>query len=298
MTEKTMDDALGLLREGGCRSVHIGGGEPFLDFDGLLMLLQKANKHGINVDYIETNACWATDEETIVKHINALRKVGADTFCISLDPFHAEYVPYAYPLRLAQVCQKENFGFFLWQERFLPMLRNTDPNKAHTRAELEQSIGKGYIRDTANAYGIRMGGRAVTIEAEYHENKPIDSVLNSTPCRSLVSTGHFHVDMYNRFLPPGCTGIAIPLEDAVRGISDGKYPVFDALLSGGVAELYEFAKTLGFEADPKGYASGCNLCFFICKYLSLHGDCNHMAFAELDKEHYTESLRREYSCQS
>ena len=291
MSEKIMDEALGLLREGGCRSVHIGGGEPFLNFDGLLTLLEKTNRHGINVDYIETNACWATDEETIAKHLNALRKTGADTFCISVDPFHAEYVPYAYPLLLAQVCQKERFGYFLWQDRFLAMLRNTDPNKAHSRAALEKSIGADYIRDTANAYGIRMGGRAVTIEAEYYARKPVDAVLDSNPCRSLVSTGHFHVDMYNRFLPPGCTGIAIPMEDAVRGIPEGKYPVFDVLLQGGVTALYDLAKKHGFAPAAEGYVSGCALCFFVCKYLSELG-----GFAELDPEHYAESVKGDYLC--
>ena len=286
MPEKVMDEALGLLREGGCRSVHIGGGEPFLDFDGLLTLLEKANRYGIHVDYIETNACWAADEAEIKRHLNALRKVGADTFCISVDPFHAEYVPFAYPLRLARVCGKENFGYFLWQERFLQMLRNTDPDKAHSRSALERSIGTNYIRDTANAYGIRMGGRAVCIENEYSTKRPVETVLDSNPCRSLVSTGHFHVDMYNRFLPPGCTGIAIPMEDAVRGIPAGKYPVFDALLHGGVSALYELAKGHGFVPDAGGYASGCAVCFFMCKYLSEAGK-----FAELDPEHYAESLK-------
>jgi len=286
MTEKIMDEALGLLREGGCRSVHIGGGEPFLDFDGLLTLLKKSNKHGVNVDYIETNACWATDENVIKQHINALRKVGAGTFCISLDPFHAEYVPYAYPLRLAEICQKENFGYFLWQDRFLNMLRGTNRNKAHSRNALEESISPDYIRDTANAYGIRMGGRAVCIEKEYHTPKPIDAVINSNPCKNLVSTGHFHVDMYNRFLPPGCTGIAIPMEDVVRGIPDGKYPIFDALLTGGVAELYKLAKEHGFVSELEGYASGCAACFFICKFLS-----GLSCFAELDAEHYAESVK-------
>jgi len=195
-------------------------------------------------------------------------------------------VPYAYPLLLAQVCQNNDFGYFLWQDRFLAMLRDTNPDTAHSRAELEKSIGKSYIRDTANAYGIRFGGRAVCIEKEYHKPKPVDAVLNSDPCRNLVSTGHFHVDMYNKFLPPGCTGIAIPLEDAVRGIPAGRYPVFDALLSGGVAALYELAKQYGFAQDDEGYVSGCSMCFFICKFLSETG-----CFAELDNEHYVESIK-------
>jgi len=293
MTEAMMGEVLGLLREGGCRSIHIGGGEPFLDFDGLLTLINKANKLGVMVDYIETNASWATDEKVIVETLKALRKVGADTFCISVDPFHAEYVPYAYPLRLAQVCGKYGFGYFLWQERFLRKMRDTNPDTTHDRAALEKSIGKDYIRDTADAYGIRMGGRAVNIEAEYQPLKSVDELLKNAAgnrCDGLVSTGHYHVDMYGKFLPPGCTGYVIPLEEVVRGVPDGKYPVFEASLNGGSAALYEFAKRLEFVADERGYASQCALCFHIRRYLSKHGNHNHDKFAELDEQHYEESL--------
>ncbi|MCL2285790.1 MAG: 4Fe-4S cluster-binding domain-containing protein [Firmicutes bacterium] len=286
MAESVMDEMFSLLRKGGCRSVHIGGGEPFLDFDGLLTLLAKAQKFGIAVDYVETNGCWATDENTVAKHLLALEKVGADTFCISVDPFHAEYVPYAYPLRLAEICRKKGFGYFLWQERFLNIMRSVDPNTAHDRADLEKSIGRDYILDTATAYGIRMGGRAINIEIEYYPPKPLEKVLSPNPCRGLVSTGHFHVDMYNRFIPPGCTGLVLPMEDVVRGIQPGKYPVYEALYFGGVAALYGLAKEHGFQPAPEGYTSGCALCFFIRKYLSEKG-----IFAELEPEHYTEAMR-------
>jgi len=289
MTEATMDEMFGLLREGGCRSVHIGGGEPFLDFDGLLTLLSKAAKFGVTVDYIETNGYWATDEGTVVRHISALEKVGADTFCISVDPFHAEYVPYAYPLRLAEICRKKGFGYFLWQERFLNMMRNVDPNVAQSRAALEKSIGKEYILDTANAYGIRMGGRAVQIELEYSPRKSAEELLASAAgktCDGLVSTGHFHVDMYNRFIPPGCTGFVLPMEEVVRGIPAGKYPVFEASYTGGTVALYELAKEHGFIADAEGYATRCALCFFMRKFLSETGE-----FAELNAEHYIEAMK-------
>ena len=286
MTEPIMDETFGLLREGGCRSVHIGGGEPFIEFDGLLTLLAKAKKFDVFVDYIETNGCWATDEDTIAKHLSAINKAGADTLCISVDPFHAEYVPYAYPLRLAEVCREKGFGYFLWQERFLNMMRDVDADIAHDRVALEKSVGREYILDTANAYGIRMSGRAINIEMEYTARKPIEKVLNSKPCTGLISTWHFHVDMYNRFIPPGCTGFVLPMEDVVRGIEPGKYPAYEALHSGGVSALYELAKGHGFEPNPEGYTSGCTLCFFIRKFL-----CENRNFAELCPQHYTQALR-------
>ena len=286
MTQSTMDEMFGLLWEGGCRSVHIGGGEPFLNFEGLLTLLEQARIFGIAVDYIETNGYWATDEELIRKRLSALKKVGGDTFCISVDPFHCEYVPYGRPLHLAKICSKEGFGYFLWQERFLRMLQHVNPDVPHDRIALEKSISKDYIFDTATIYGIRMGGRAIQIEQEYSSCKPLESLLSEKPCLDLVSTGHFHIDMYHQFIPPGCTGLALPLKEVVNGIEPGGYPVYESLYFGGVTALYKLALEYGFVADEKGYTSSCTLCFFIRKFLSEKD-----IFTELSAKHYVEAMR-------
>ena len=272
------------LIKGGCRSVHIGGGEPFLNFEALIDLLNIAAKAGIRVEYVETNGFWAANAGQAKEYLQALSEAGADTLCISLDPFHAEYVPFALPLQLAEICRKNNFSYFLWQERFLQSMSNVTPTKAHNRAALEEQISPSYILETARRYGIGMGGRALNIEQEYTKTKPLHSLLQNSPCRDLLSSGHFHVDLYGRFIPPGCTGIAIPLEEVVAGIPEGKYPAFEALMSGGVVKLLDFAKKKGFEAEEE-YTSGCALCFFIRKWLSEKADC-----PELDAEHYRASL--------
>ena len=286
MSKAAAEDVSGLLREGGCRSVHIGGGEPFLDFDGLVELVKTVTNAGIAVEYIETNAFWAKDEHQAERQLRELSQAGADTLCISLDPFHAEYVPVKMPLHLARICRRVNFGFFLWQEKYLPVLSRLDDDKTHNRAELERLISPDYVMKTAQSYGLHLGGRAINIEAEYSALKSVDSIADSGPCRRLLSSDHFHVDLNGRFIPPGCTGIAIPLEDAVRGVPDGKYPVFDALLSGGALELLRYAKALGFLENPQGYASGCAMCFHIRRWL-----CEYDEYKELEPEHYSESLK-------
>ena len=275
-----------LLREGGCRSIHIGGGEPFLDFEGLLLLVRTVTSLGVRVEYIETNAYWAQDYRETASRLRELTKAGADTLCISFDPFHAEYVPIELPLNLAAICQEVGFGYFLWQERYYSVLSRLDRDKTHSRAEMEELISPRYVIETARNYALHMGGRAIGIEAEYSPSKPAEDVINNNPCYGLLSGGHFHVDMYVRYIPPGCTGIAIPLDEAVHGIPNGKYPVFEALLSGGVAELMKYAAKLGFETDPKGYPSGCALCFHIRRWL-----CENAPSPELGAEHYIESIK-------
>jgi len=86
------------------------------------------------------------------------------------------------------------------------------------------------------------------------------------------------------FIPPGCTGLRLPLDELMAGIEDGKYPVFNALYTGGIAGLYQVALEHGFSENKKGYVSKCNLCFHIRNYLACQ------EFAELDEDFYRESL--------
>jgi molybdenum cofactor biosynthesis enzyme MoaA len=44
------------IRRLGCRSVHIGGGEPLLRHDALEQILEAASDSGISIDYVETNS--------------------------------------------------------------------------------------------------------------------------------------------------------------------------------------------------------------------------------------------------
>jgi hypothetical protein len=271
------------LRSGNCGSVHIGGGEPFLDFEGLLVLIRELRREGIRLDYIETNAFWAADDDA-ADRINALASEGVPALCISLDPYHAEYVPYGLPLKLAQKCRNAGLGFFLWKEEFLPVLSKLAPERSHSRAEMEQGLSRDYIAETASAYGIQPGGRAVNIEEEYLPARPAETLLDDVPCRGLLSTGHFHVDGEGFFIPPGCTGLRIPLAEIVGGIPEKKYPLFEALYTGGIRSLWQFAAARGFTDQNKGYPSKCGLCFHLRRYLVPEG------FSELDPEHYRESL--------
>lgn len=277
-----------LLVKGRIGSVHIGGGEPFLDPDGLLALVREMRAAGIRLDYIETNAFWAASGSAQAI-IDALLYEGVQALCISLDPFHAEYVPWERPLRLARLCDKAGLGYFLWKREFISMLVGLDKDKTHDRAAMEAAISPDYIGRAASAYGLRLGGRAVNIEEAYMAKKNAAEILawktTAQPCGDLLSTGHFHVDLNGYFIPPGCTGLRLPLAELLGGIPAGRYPVYETLYEKGLAALFDFAHNRGFVPGKAGYASSCNLCFHIRRFLSGQG------FACLDAGHYTESMR-------
>lgn len=50
------------IKELGGQGVHIGGGEPFLNFEGLLAVLEMARSQGVHIDYVETNSSWFQDD--------------------------------------------------------------------------------------------------------------------------------------------------------------------------------------------------------------------------------------------
>ena len=284
ITKEAAEEVCSLLIQGGCRSVHIGGGEPFLDFEGLINLLRTIRNSGLRLEYVETNGFFAADEELTEQYLAELKAVGVDTLCISLDPFHAEYIPFNLPLKLAEICRRAGFGYFLWQERFLPSLAGVNKGSAQSRENLEKQISANYIIDTARSYGLSLGGRAINIEEEFEKPKPIAGLLKTKSCRHLLSSDHFHVDLYGNFIPPGCTGIALPLYEVLNGIPIDKYPAFRALTSGGLAELVGFAEEMGFSPEEE-YTSSCVLCFYTRQWLSENADC-----PELDPKHYEAAL--------
>ena len=54
------------IKSFGCNSIHIGGGEPFLNIEGLFKFAEIAIKEKMNIDYVETNASWYKDEASAI----------------------------------------------------------------------------------------------------------------------------------------------------------------------------------------------------------------------------------------
>ena len=257
-----------LLEEAGTASVHIGGGEPFMNFGALCDTVRALRRHGIAIDYIETNGFWAVKEDFIRERLHTLKTLGVDCIMVSVDPFHIEYVPLERVLRLCNLLEEEGFDYFIWQQRFLKKLLKLDLAKVHTEAELRSLLGKDYIADTAKEYGLGMNGRALGIAAEIFRKKPAEALLDGEPCRKILRPHHCHFDLYGNAVPSGCPGLAAEAGDYLaEHIPAETYPVMDRLIRGGVAALYAYAKEKGFVPDPTGYPTECALCYGIRQWL-------------------------------
>lgn len=258
-----------ILEEAGTSSVHIGGGEPFMNFRALCTLIEALNRHGVGVDYIETNAFWCSDEDFVRERLERLKALGVTTIMVSVDPFHIEYVPLERPIRLCQLMNECGFDYFIWQERYLRKMIRFDRTKTYTKEELQKALGKRYITDTASEYGLGMNGRALAIAGEIYESRPVEELAISSPCSSLLDVCHCHLDLYGNIVPSGCPGLAADARDYLEEtIPAEKYPVMARLLSGGTKALYEYALEKGFVPAEEGYPTRCAFCYAMREFLN------------------------------
>jgi hypothetical protein len=271
MSRDMADRIFALLNKTGCHSVHIGGGEPFMNFEGLLAVCESAYENKVAIDYIETNASWFTDDAGVALKLKKLRAAGVDCLLVSLDPFHNEFVPYAKVKSLLKCCEKNNFSTFVWQSKFERLVRRFDENKTHTLSEYIEKHGEDFIENISDAYGLGYNGRALRIlDTPKSKKYGADTILDSSGrCSGAIkSPHHCHVDLNGDFIPPGCIGFKINIFDLCgNGLDNEKYANFLAVADGGLRSLYERARGLGFEPDSGGYAAKCGLCFDIKKYM-------------------------------
>jgi len=276
MTRDMADKVFALLSDKGCRSVHIGGGEPFMNFDALIEVCKSALRHRVAVDYIETNASWYTDDKNVSQKLDALRDAGVDCLLISLDPFHNEFIPYAKVSDLLKCCRKNNFGTFVWQSKFERIVSKLDESTTHSLEEYTSKLGADFVKSIADAYGIGYNGRALRIlDAPHNPTSPKHPAgyfldTRDTCANKLGSLSHCHIDLNGDFIPPGCIGFKVNLFDLCGdGLDENgeKYANFLSVVSHGFDEFYKRALSLGFQPNSNGYVSKCKLCFDIKQYM-------------------------------
>ena len=275
MSRQTADRIFALLRKMGCYSVHIGGGEPFMNFEKLLEVCKSALEHHISIDYIETNASWYTDDNGVSEKLKKLISAGVDCLLISVDPFHNEFVPYVKIKNLLKCCRKNNMGTFVWQSRFERIVQQLDENTTHSLSEYEDAFGGDFIKLISENYGLGYNGRALRILekniTKSEDKKPYEyfSRENQAQCKDrITSLHHFHVDMDENVIPPSCNGFRANIFDLCgEGLDSEKYMYFTSVAESGFGALCKQAEALGFVPKYEGYASKCALCFDIKKYI-------------------------------
>lgn len=266
----------------GCRSVHIGGGEPLLHPEKLAAVLDTAHRAGMGIDYVETSSAWFTDEDPAVDVLERLRAAGLHTLLVSISPFHNARIPFARVRGVIAACRRAGLQVFPWVNAFVRDLDRLGADRPHAMAEFEAAYGPDYLGRLPDRCWIHLGGRALDTFRRVLPSQALETVLARSPAscaRALKDTSHFHIDLYGGYVPGLCAGLAVAMEDLGRPLPAGKYPLIDVLAAAGLRGLYALARDRhGFTPRQDTYLNPCDLCTEIRRFLFQR---KKKAFAEL-----------------
>lgn len=268
MTSDIAEKIFAKIAKLGCNSVHIGGGEPFLKPEMLFKITPLAGRHGVSIDYVETNASWW--EEQKAKNILAkCNSYGINSLLVSISPFHNEFIPFSKTKSLISACKKSGINVFPWISDFACDLSQFDKNTPHTATEYKEKFGENYFFYALSRYSVRFNGRAAESFAESLSKYSADEIISlyDSSCFELFNTNHFHIDLYGNYLPGLCAGLSIDFNDLGQNLREEKYPLINLLSSKGINGIYELAKKdFSYEARGK-FIGKCHLCLDIRKKL-------------------------------
>lgn len=259
------------IAELGCRSVHIGGGEPLRHPDKLLDVLEAARRVGVAIDYVETNSAWCTDVGDGVDILRRLKGAGVSTLLVSMSPFHNAHIPFLRVRNVIEACRRAGVTVFPWVNAFVRDLSRLDESRPHAMADFEAAFGSDYLKRIPDRYWIHLGGRALETFRPVYPRQSVDDLLGDSPrncARALSDTNHFHIDLYGNYVPGLCAGLTVGMDDLGNPLPKGKYPLIDALAARGIRGLYDLAVRIsGYGPQRAGYLNHCDLCTDIRRYL-------------------------------
>ena len=255
----------------GCHSVHIGGGEPFLNLDGLEMVVEVVRSLSINIEYVETNSSWFKGRESALEILSGLREKGLPTLLISMSPFHNEYVPFYRVKGVIKACKEAQINIFPWISQFYPEIDSFDDRTTHRLSAYESKYGENYLARIPSRYWIHFGGRALKTFAKVYDTKYYGDIISVSKggCSELLDVSHFHIDLFGNYIPGLCSGLAISYEDLGESLAREEYPFLTTLYQDGIDGFLHLAKSdYGFKPSRE-YLSKCELRFDIRYYLTL-----------------------------
>ncbi|MDZ7723530.1 MAG: radical SAM protein [candidate division KSB1 bacterium] len=283
--ELTCRQNLATAKELGCRSMHIGGGEPVLNRRKLLRVIELFQEEDVVLDYVETNSSWYKDHKSACDLLTDLHRRGLDTLLISISPFHNEFIPFDRVNGVIKACKTTGMRVFLWIDDFYEELNSRDGSRCYDL----QNYDAQYLQKLPQRYWTSPGGRALNFLGEHLGRIPLARILrvHAGGCSELEMVDHFHLDLYGNYVPGLCSGLSIRRDDLGASLDPEVYPMVTLLRKHGIRTFLEMAcKKYDFQ-PRESYANKCDLCFDIRRYFVI--ECGMRTFELQPVYHYVEA---------
>jgi len=271
MSEEMIDRTMSALsKERSLSGIHFGGGECSLFFDRLLYAIRSAVKHGVRMDYLETNGGWCVDDQTALDGFKRLRDAGLSGVLISASLFHLEFIPLNVTKTAIRAAHKVFGGVFVWTDEVMRLMeRLPDHSKKYPIQESCRLLGIN--PDDGSLWRIHSYlnpcGRAARRLSEGLRRHQVDKFSGDSCGQTFQSTSHFHIDPCGNLFTGHCPGISVAnVGDLHPTVNESTAPFFTALCEGGPVEAWKrYAPE--FQPDTAGYIGKCHFCLELRQYL-------------------------------
>lgn len=251
LIKKYIDSA---VRDENLQNISFTGGEPFLEYNLLLELIEYATEKGFNANLI-TNGFWANTKEIAIERLTALKKKGLKRMNVSFDEFHNEYINEKNVVNVVEACKKLSIPVVIG------MIKKKDTNIG----EVINKLDDGFLNIGLMVYPVLpVGGATKNLKAEdYIKYKLEDINLKCQYDGNIVVR-------YDGKIHPCCNQCVVDTElivgdyaeegysDTLRAIKNNG--ILYILRNFGLAPFVAYGKNTLDMQLPEYVTSACELC--------------------------------------
>ena len=253
------------------QSLTAHGGEPFIYFEVLKGITEKAKELGVSQRWVITNGYWAETKATAKEKLIELKDSGLTCITFSVDSFHQEYIPMenvkngievAASLDFEKVCVDCYFLVNPESDNFYDVLTKKSIN------DLEE-IGGVEI----NRYQASFEGRGASLAMYANVRNEVSAGRCQLPYwlgGTLESPEGIEIDYEgNVTLCPGvCIGNV--RNKSLMGVLENYdyrvHPIIRIIAEEGPVGLLRLARGKGYRKEQR-FINECHLCYEMRKYL-------------------------------
>lgn len=160
------------------------GGEPMLYPTRAISIFNKARQISIPKISMLTNGIWGKEKAEAERLATKLKDSGLNILGISVDAFHLQFIPLAYPRNAAEAAVKAGIEKVTWNVAVLESLGGANHYDKLTDHILEEL---GPVGIDAHIHKVSAAGRALQTIPQYFEKTSLDGPCEGeTPMENTV----------------------------------------------------------------------------------------------------------------
>ncbi|MGD8565235.1 MAG: radical SAM protein [Candidatus Bathyarchaeota archaeon] len=254
------------------QSIGAHGGEPFLYFELLKGIMEKAKTLEIPRTWVITNGYWAKDRSIAKEKLVKLKEAGLTHITFSVDGFHQEYIPFKTVINGIDAAASLGFERICVDSYFLEESNGNNFYDNLTREGLESMAKLDMVE--IHRHRVDLEGRAA---AELTKYVKLKTEIPEGGCQlpfwiggNLKNPEGIEIDFEgNVTLCPGiCLGNTknTALTQILENYDVAEHPILSVIANEGPVGLLKMAIAKGFNRQKK-YADECNLCYEMRRFL-------------------------------